>query len=112
MPILGQSITRVDARAKVTGEAQYPGDINLPNQLWMKVLFARRPHARIKRLDPSRAASAPGVVRIFTASDLPVNEFGLGTKDAPVLVSDKVCWVGEKIALVVAANEKQAEHAR
>lgn len=112
MTILGQSITRVDARGKVTGETQYPGDINLPNQLWMKALFARLPHARIKRLDTTQAERAPGVVRVFTASDVPVNEFGLGSKDAPVLVNDTVRWVGEKIALVVAETEQQAEHAR
>ena len=112
MTQLGDSITRVDARAKVTGEAQYPGDINLPGQLWMKVLFARRPHAHIKHLDVSKAQAAPGVVYVFTARDVPVNEFGLGSKDAPVLVADEVRWVGEKIALVVAETEKQAEHAR
>jgi CO/xanthine dehydrogenase Mo-binding subunit len=112
MTQLGESITRLDARAKVTGDALYPGDINLPGQLWMKVLFARRPHARIKRLDVSKAQAAPGVVYVFTARDVPVNEFGLGSKDAPVLVSDEVRWVGEKIALVVAETEKQAERAR
>jgi len=109
---LGESITRIDARAKVTGDALYPGDINLPGQLWMKVLFARRPRARLKRLDVSKAQAAPGVIRVFTARDVPVNEFGLGSKDAPVLVADEVRWVGEKIALVVAETEKQAEHAR
>ncbi|MBI5032378.1 MAG: molybdopterin-dependent oxidoreductase [Chloroflexi bacterium] len=112
MTSIGESITRIDARAKVTGEAAYPGDFNLPGQLWMQVLFARRPHARIKRLDISKAQVAPGVAAVFTARDVPVNEFGLGSKDAPVLVKDKVRWVGEKIALVVAQTEKQAEHAR
>ncbi len=112
MTQLGESLTRIDARAKVTGEAQYPGDINLPGQLWMKVLFARRPHARIKRLDTAKAQAAPGVVRVFTARDVPVNEFGLGSKDAPVLNNDEVRWVGEKIAFVVAETEKQAEQAR
>ena len=112
MTQLGDSITRIDARAKVTGEANYPGDINMPGQLWMKVLFARRPHAHIKRLDVSKAEAAAGVVRVFTARDVPVNEFGLGSHDAPVLASDEVRWVGEKIALVVAESEKQAEHAR
>lgn len=109
---IGQSMTRIDAVVKVTGEAPYPGDINMPGQLWMKVLFARRPHARIKRLDVSKAQATPGVVYVFTARDVPVNEFGLGTFDAPVLVADEVRWVGEKIALVVAETEKQAEHAR
>ncbi len=112
MTILGQSITRLDARAKVTGAALFPGDVNLPGQLWMKVLFARRPHARIKRLDVSKAQAAPGVVYVFTARDVPVNEFGLGSKDAPVLNNDEIRWVGEKVALVIAETEKQAEHAR
>jgi CO/xanthine dehydrogenase Mo-binding subunit len=112
MTTLGQSITRLDARAKVTGAALFPGDVNLPGQLWMKVLFARRPHARIKRLDIARAQAAPGVVYVFTARDVPVNEFGLGSKDAPVLNNDEIRWVGEKVALVVAETERQAEHAR
>jgi CO/xanthine dehydrogenase Mo-binding subunit len=112
MTTLGQSITRIDARAKVTGAALFPGDVNLPGQLWMKVLFARRPHARIKRLDVSKAQAAPGVVYVFTARDVPVNEFGLGSKDAPVLNNDEIRWVGEKVALVVAETEQQAEHAR
>jgi len=112
MTPLGQSITRLDARAKVTGAALFPGDVNIPGQLWMKVLFARRPHARIKRLDISKAQAAPGVVYVFTARDVPVNEFGLGSKDAPVLNNDEIRWVGEKVALVVAETERQAEHAR
>ncbi len=45
---VGQSIARVDALGKVTGQALYPGDLTLPNMLHMKVLFARRPHAHIK----------------------------------------------------------------
>ncbi len=112
MTTLGQSINRIDAVGKVTGETPYAGDLNMPGQLWMKVLFARRPHARLKRLDASKAERAPGVVRIFTARDMPVNEFGLIFFDAPVLVTDTVRWVGEKIACVVAETEKQAEHAR
>ncbi len=113
MPI-GENVTRIDALGKVKGETAYPGDLNLPGQAWMKVLFARRPHARVKRLDISQAEKASGVVRIFAAPDVPVNEFGLGTFDAPVLVPEggTVRWVGEKIAVVVAESERQAEHAR
>ena len=81
MTILGQSVTKIDARAKVTGEAQYPGDIDLPGQLWMKVLFAQRPYAHIKKIDTGRAEQAPGVVAILTAKDVPVNEYGLGILD-------------------------------
>jgi xanthine dehydrogenase molybdopterin-binding subunit B len=76
----------------------------------MKVLFARRPHARLKRLDISAAEKVPGVIRVYTAADVPCNEFGLGTFDAPVLVAEGEVarWVGEKIALVVAETEAQA----
>lgn len=127
MKVLGQSISRVDARAKVTGEAKYPGDIDLPGQLWMKVLFANRPHARITRLDTTKALQVPGVVAVLTAQDVPVNEYGLNVFDNPVLCgpgahSDTehitrqmqgiVRWIGDKVALVVAETERQAEHAR
>ncbi len=112
MDTLGQSFQRIDARAKVTGEALYPGDIDMPGQLWMKVLFANRPHARIKKIDTSRAEQAPGVVRVFTARDVPVNEYGLIVFDNPVLCANEVKWIGDKVALVVAETEKQAEHAR
>lgn len=127
MTVLGQSITRVDARAKVTGEAKYPGDIDMPGQLWMKVLFADRPHARITKLDTTRAAQAPGVVAVFTAKDVPVNEYGLNEMDNPVLCGPDalaatehfsreaqhiVRWMGDKIALVVAETERQALAAR
>ncbi|MCA1553567.1 MAG: molybdopterin-dependent oxidoreductase, partial [Chloroflexi bacterium] len=108
---LGESHTRVDALGKVTGAAKYPGDIDLPNQLWMKTLYARRPHARITRLDTSRAEQSDGVVAVFTATDVPINEFGLIVYDAPVLAYDVVRWIGEKVALVVAETEQQAQHA-
>ena len=109
--LIGQSPARVDALGKVTGQALYPGDLTMPGMLHMKVLFARRPHARIKRLDTSRAESAPGVAAVLTAKDVPVNEFGLILFDAPVLVSDTVRWVGDKVAVVVAETEKQAARA-
>jgi len=109
--LVGQSITRIDAVGKVTGATLYPGDLTTPGMLHMKVLFALRPHARIKRLDVSEAEAAPGVVAVLTAKDVPVNEFGLIMFDAPVLVTDTVRWIGEKVALVVAKSEKQAARA-
>ena len=51
--IVGQSTTRVDARAKATGEAKYPGDFTMEGLLHMKVLFAGRSHARVLRIDTS-----------------------------------------------------------
>ena len=81
--IVGQSITRVDARAKVTGEAKYPADFTMPGMLHAKILFAGRPHARILGIDTAEAEAVPGVVIILTAADVPVNEYGLQTPDQP-----------------------------
>jgi len=85
--LLGQSITRIDARAKVTGQAHYPGDLTMPGMAHAKVLFARRPHARVRHIDISAALALPGVLGIFTGADVPNNEYGLVLFDAPVMVS-------------------------
>ena len=52
--VVGHSVSRIDAVAKVTGAARYPGDLEMPGMLHMKILFAERPHARIVRLDTAR----------------------------------------------------------
>ena len=118
--IVGKSIPRVDARAKVTGEALYPGDFSMLGMLHAKILFAGRPHARILSIDTTEAEQVPGVVAIFTAKDVPVNEYGLQTPDQPVLCgpssakpgADVVRWVGDQVALIVAETEEAAARAR
>jgi CO/xanthine dehydrogenase Mo-binding subunit len=120
MALIGQSIKRVDAVGKVTGETLYPGDINLPNQAHMKILFADRPHAIIRRLDTQAAEALDGVVAVFTAKDVPVNEYGLIIPDQPVLCgpgssklyADRVRFVGDQVAVVVAETEEIAAQAR
>jgi len=117
---IGKSVARVDARAKVTGEAIYPGDLAMAGMLYGKILFAGRPHARIRRIDTSAAMAVPGVVAILTARDVPVNEYGLQTPDQPVLCgpgsgkegTDMVRFVGDQVALVVAETEQAASRAR
>lgn len=128
---IGESVARVDALSKVTGEALFPGDLSMPGMLHMKIRFAERPHARIRRLDVSKALACPGVVTIFTAKDVPVNEYGLQQPDQPVLcgpveenhqptsdsqrgmvAADVVRFVGDQIAAVVADTEEEAAIAR
>ena len=82
---IGQNIKRVDAVGKVTGETPYPSDINMDGQLWMKLRFSDRAHARVVAIDTKAAESLVGVVRIFVAKDVPHNEYGLVTKDQPVI---------------------------
>ena len=120
MNVLGQSLRRLDATDKVTGKALYPGDINLPNMAYMKILFAGRPHARIVRLDTSKAEALEGVLLVLTAKDVPNNEYGLMEPDQPVLCgpgsnqpyADRVRFVGDQVAVIVAESEEIAEQAR
>ena len=114
--VIGKSLARVDALAKVTGAAIYPGDRSYGDELWMKTLFSGRPHARILRIDTHDAEGLPGVVAVLTARDVPVNEYGLQLPDQPVLCgpgsdrpgADVVRFVGDQVALVIAESEKIA----
>jgi CO/xanthine dehydrogenase Mo-binding subunit len=118
MRAVGSSISRVDAKDKVTGAALYPGDIERPGMLWMKTLFAERVHARVRSIDASAAEAAPGVLGVFTAADVPFNGYGLNVVDQPVLCgpgahsgvpdADRVRWPGDQVAVVVAETEAQA----
>jgi CO/xanthine dehydrogenase Mo-binding subunit len=116
---VGHAMHRADARDKVTGEALYPGDIDLEAALVMKFLFAGRPHARVVKVDTAEAAEIPGVIAIFTSQDVPVNEYGLQYPDQPVLCgpgsdkpgTDVVRFVGDQVAAVVAEDETTAEQA-
>ncbi len=119
MSAIGQSIPRVDARDKVTGKADYSGDLSMKGMLHMKILFAERPHARVKSIKTVKAEAAPGVAAVFTARDVPVNEYGLQIPDQPVLCgpgsskpyTDIVRFVGDQVAVVVAQTEAQAQAA-
>lgn len=119
MNTVGESIKRTDAYGKVTGQTRYPGDINLPNQAYMKILFANRPHAIIREINTRKAEKLEGVIAVFTAKDVPVNEYGLIMPDQPVLCgpgsskpyADRVRFVGDQVALVVADSQKIAEEA-
>jgi CO/xanthine dehydrogenase Mo-binding subunit len=117
--IVGQSLPRIDALGKVTGETLYSGDLVMPGMLHMKILFAGRPHARILSLDTSAAEAHPGVAVVLTAKDVPVNEYGLQINDQPVLCgpgsakpgTDIVRFVGDQVAVVVAETEVIAARA-
>lgn len=119
--VIGQSVRRIDAVGKVTGETPYPGDMNIEGQLWMKLRFSDRPHARVLAVDTHAAERLPGVVRVFTAKDVPHNEYGLVLKDQPVLCgpgstsqvpdADVVRCYMDCVAVVVAESEAIAAQA-
>lgn len=118
MPIVGESITRIDSKGKVKGETLFPGDFNMPGQVYMKILFANRPHAIIRSIDTALAEAMPGVVLVLTSKDVPVNEYGLIMPDQPVLCgpssklyTDRVRFIGDQVALVIAESEEIAAEA-
>ena len=112
--VLGQSVPKKDAATKVRGSRRFPQDFNMEGQLHAKAVWSEHPHARVVKIDTSRAEALPGVVKVITAEDVPVNEYGIIVQDQPVLAGegDKVRWVGDRIAIVVAESEKAAREAR
>jgi CO/xanthine dehydrogenase Mo-binding subunit len=117
--VIGKTIRRIDAPGKVTGETPYPGDINIDGQLWLKLRFSDRAHARVVAIHTEKAEALSGVVAVFTAADVPVNEYGLVTKDQPVLCgpgsdipdADIVRCYADYVAVVVAETEAIAAQA-
>ena len=113
MAAVGVSIRRVDGMEKVAGQALYAGDFSLPGMAHAKVLRSPLPHARIRRIDASKATALAGVFAVLTRDNLRVasNSFGVYVKDQQILATDKVRYVGDMIAAVAAVDESVAEQA-
>ena len=109
--VVGHSIPRTDNTAKVTGDARYTSDVLLPGTLWAKTLRSPHAHARIQRVDTSRAEKAPGVRAILTGNDVRGILYGRRYRDISVLAQDKVRFMGERVAAVAADSLEQAEAA-
>src|SRR5262245_60410413 len=109
--IVGQPLGKLEGIGKVSGQARYSGDVTLPGLIWGKALRSPLPHARILRIDTSRARTLPGVLTVLTAQDLPDILVGRRMFDMPVLARDRVRFVGEKVAVVAAVDPDIAEEA-
>src|ERR671931_225670 len=109
LSILGRRLPKVNSWAHLTGTARYADDIHLPRMLHGRLLRATRPHARIKRIDVSRALAHAGVVAVVTGADMPA-KMGImpSTQDETALAVDKVRYVGEPVAAVAALDEDTA----
>jgi CO/xanthine dehydrogenase Mo-binding subunit len=116
---VGASVIREDAWAKVTGAARYPGDIPVTDALEAKVVFSNQPHARMVSMNTERARNTEGVVEVITATDIPMNEYGLTMFDQPVLIgvdgtgrspvpSDVSRWEADAVAVIVAETAQAA----
>ena len=111
---VGQRCKRPDGVAKVTGEAKYTSDLVLSRKdvLIAKALFPPYSHAKIVRIDTSKARALDGVVIVMTADDLPgTNGYGANLHDKPVIAKDEVVYEGDPVALVAAIDKETAEKA-
>jgi CO/xanthine dehydrogenase Mo-binding subunit len=108
--VVGKSVVRTDAAAKVRGGAMYGVDVRFGGMLVGKTLRAGIPHARIANLEISAAAKVPGVRAIVTGRDCS-RRHGLFQKDQPALATDRVRYAGEVIAAVAAEDEDAAQEA-
>jgi CO/xanthine dehydrogenase Mo-binding subunit len=112
---VGRSLPRLEAREKVTGLAEYTHTMRLPGMLHGKIFRSTVAHGRIKSIDTTAAKKIPGVYRVVTADDIrkviPNPYYGPAFHDQPILAIDKVRFVGEPVAVVIAADPHVAEAA-
>jgi 4-hydroxybenzoyl-CoA reductase subunit alpha len=110
--VIGKPTAMVDAAEKTTGSGKYTDDLSLPGMLVGKILHSPYPHARIKAIDTSKAEKLEGVVAVAVGKDAP-KTYGIlpvGHDEYP-LALDKVRYVGDNVACVVATSEAIAERA-
>jgi CO/xanthine dehydrogenase Mo-binding subunit len=109
---VGESVRRVDAIPKVTGEFAYSSDLYAAGMLWGHTLRSPHAHASIDSIDISQALAMPGVHAVMTHEDVPGDKrYGLEFADQPVLAFDRVRYYGEPVALVAAEHPEQARRA-
>jgi CO/xanthine dehydrogenase Mo-binding subunit len=107
--VIGKRIPRIDGRVKATGEAKYAADYELPGMLWCKMLRAPYAHARILNIDARAAQRLSGVKGVLTAKDFHGWRWGWmpKTRDEAPLAEDKVRYLAEAVAAVVAVDEAE-----
>jgi CO/xanthine dehydrogenase Mo-binding subunit len=102
---------RVEGREKVTGRARYAMDMPVPGALWASFVGSPYPHARVLRVDASKALAMPGVRGVVTGADAAPARFGRRLQDWPVLAHDRVRFIGERVAVVAADTRELADEA-
>ncbi len=112
---IGRHLDRLESRAKVTGRAEYIHNLVLPGMLHAKIFRSTVAHGRIRSIDVEAARALDGVHAVYTAEDIlrviPVPYYGPAFHDQPILAIDKVRYVGEPVAVVLASDPHVAEEA-
>src|SRR5512132_3571391 len=110
--VIGRPEIRVDGGEKATGRAIYTVDVQLPGMAHAKILRSPYVHAKVVRVDCSKAEKLPGVYAVITRDDQQrIGMFGAAYKDQTIVAIDKVRYVGDPVAAVAAVDEATAEQA-
>jgi CO/xanthine dehydrogenase Mo-binding subunit len=110
--VIGKAELRNDGAEKVTGKALYTVDVDLPGMAHAKVLRSPYAHARLTRVDGSKAERLPGVLAVITREDQKsLRMFGAAYKDQTIVALDKVRYAGDPVAAVAAIDEATAARA-
>jgi CO/xanthine dehydrogenase Mo-binding subunit len=114
-PQVGRSVPRLESWLKVAGRAEYVHNLRLPGMLYGKIARSTVAHARIKRIDVAAAQAVAGVYKVVTADEvrkvIPNPYYGPAFHDQPILAIDKVRYVGEPVAVVLASDPHVAQEA-
>ena len=108
---MATTFIRPDGKEKVTGLGRYTADLTLTGMAFARFRYADHPHARIRRIDTSKARALPGVVAVLTQGDLPDVRFGGLVQDRTLFAKDVVRFEGEIVAGVAALTEEVAAEA-
>lgn len=109
--VIGRALPRVEGASKVSGLSAYAADIHRPGVLRGGFLHSPYAHARILHIDASRAQRLPGVQAVVTGKEIGPRLYGVGVEDKPVIAVDRVRYIGEKVAGVVAIDKDTLEEA-
>ncbi len=109
---IGQPVTRKDALEKATGATLYAADLTVDGCAYIKILRSPHHHAKILNIDKAEAEAIPGVLAVLTGEDVKgTNILKMAGDDQPILCKDKVRFIGDPVAAVVAISEEMASHA-
>ena len=111
LTVVGAPVARAEGPDKVTGRSIYAADVHLPGLLWGKILRSPYPHARIRRIDASKARRVQGVRAVITGPEIPGHFIGKTMRDMPVLCDQVVRFVGDRVAAAAADTVEAAEEA-
>jgi CO/xanthine dehydrogenase Mo-binding subunit len=111
LSVVGRRVERADGRAKLSGQAEFTGDIRPPRMLYGAVLRSPAAHARVLAVDASAAEKLDGVVAVLTADDLTDLDpyYGHALRDRPIVAIDRVRFAGEPVAVVAAETQAAAD---